>query len=132
MRPELAREVHEWRRKAEIDLAAAEALLRGAQIVPSVAAFLCQQAAEKMLKAYLTDRQTPFGPIHDLRRLCDLCAASDPEFDRLLEAARELTPYAVAVRYPGAGPDPDLAEAEAAFRRAREVVAFVALRLRDQ
>jgi HEPN domain-containing protein len=50
MPPDVAREVGEWRRKAEIDLAAAKALLRGERTFPSVAVFLCQQAAEKMLK----------------------------------------------------------------------------------
>jgi len=129
MSPEVAREVSEWRRKAEIDLAAAASLLQGERSFPSVAVFLCQQAAEKMLKAYLTWRATRFGPVHDLRRLGELCAAHDPDFAELREAGEVLTPYAVAVRYPGRAPDPAPDEAEAALRLAKRVVEFVAERL---
>lgn len=129
MPPEVAREIREWRRKAEIDRGAAEALLHGEGTFPSVAVFLCQQAAEKMLKAYLTWRATPFGPIHDLRRLAELCATHDSTFDELREAAEVLTPYAVAVRYPGRVPDPDPGEAAAALRMAALVVTFVTDRL---
>ena len=129
MPPDVAQEVGEWRRKAEIDLAAAQALLRGEPTFPSVAAFLCQQAAEKMLKAYLTWRAAPFGPIHDLRRLCELCAVHDAAFESLREAAENLTPYAVAVRYPGRVSDPSPAEADEAERLAALVVGLVAARL---
>ena len=129
MPPELALEIREWRRKAEIDLSAATALLRGEQTFPSVAVFLCQQAAEKMLKAYLTWLAKPFAPVHDLRRLCELCAAHDSAFDELREAAEILTPYAVAVRYPGQVSDPTAGEAEAARGLAVKVVAFVSARL---
>ena len=114
MPPELAAEVAEWRRKAEIDFGAAQSLLRGEQTFPSVAVFLCQQAAEKMLKAYLTSQGTPFAPVHDLRRLRELCAVHDAGFDALREAAEILTPYAVAVRYPGQVADPTAEEAKAA------------------
>jgi len=129
MRPELAAEVDEWVRKAETDLGAAEALLRGPRRFPAVAAFLCQQAAEKMLKAFLTRKETRFALIHDLRRLCELCAESEPAFATLREAAASLTPYAVAVRYPGRGPDPDDAEAEEALRLAQEVTRLTRERL---
>lgn len=129
MPPELAREIREWRRKAEIDLGAAEVLLRGERTFPSVAVFLCQQAMEKMLKAYLTWRATPFGPIHDLRRLRELCATHEPAFDELREAAEVLTPYAVAVRYPGCVADPGPEEASEALRMATMVIVFVRGRL---
>ena len=125
MPPELLREVREWRRKAAIDLGAAQALLCGERTFPSVAVFLCQQAAEKMLKAYLTWRATSFGPVHDLRRLRELCAAHDSAFGALRTAAEVLTPYAVAVRYPGRVPDPAAGEAEEALRLAEQVVAVV-------
>jgi HEPN domain-containing protein len=129
MPPELAVEISEWCRKAEIDLGAARTLLGPERSYPSVAVFLCQQAAEKMRKAYLTWRATPFAPVHDLRRLCELCAAHDATFAELREAAEVLTPYAVAVRYPGQGPEPTLEEAQSAERLAASVVHFVRTRL---
>jgi hypothetical protein len=80
-------------------------------------------------EGYLTWRATPFGPIHDLRRLCELCAAHDLAFSALGEAAANLTPYAVAVRYPGRAPDPSPDEGEEAERLAGQVLGFVAARL---
>lgn len=73
---------------------------------------LCQQAAEKALKAFLIEKDTPFAKTHDLDQLVALCATLDPSFSRLSEAAAVLTPYAIAFRYPTGQPDPTKTEAE--------------------
>ncbi len=62
-------------------------------------AFICQQAAEKFLKAWLVARETQFPFVHDLGKLVSLCAASDLEFERLRAEALMLTPFAVGMRY---------------------------------
>ena len=61
--------------------------------------------------------------------LLDLCAALDPGFEDLREASEVLTPYSVAARYPGRGPDPSAEEAEAAHGLATQVAGFVDARL---
>jgi len=125
MRPELAREVDRWLEKAKTDLDASRVLMTGTKRFPTVAAFLSQQAAEKSMKAFLTSVEKPFGPIHDLRRLCDLCAKQDGGFERFRRACEVLTPYAVSVRYPGAGPDVQDDEAQEAIGFADALLGFV-------
>src|SRR5690606_3287868 len=94
---ELARE---WLTKADVDLSAANALL-SARDLQEAAAFHAQQAAEKALKALLIWRQTEFPKTHDISRLLELCAATEPEVAASLAHAADLTPYGVEYRYPG-------------------------------
>ena len=61
----------------------------------------CQQAAEKALKAYLTDQNAIVRKTHDLEVLIGLCAEYDPSFENLADAADILNPYATEFRYPG-------------------------------
>ncbi len=117
MRPERA-EVREWLRKAERDRPGAEAALAHAPPVTDVAAFHCQQAVEKYLKAYLVYRGEPFERVHDLSVLLDQCGQLHPAWEELRDQVEPLTAYAVRFRYPGSA-DP-LVE---------EVAAFVAQRL---
>src|SRR5262245_34967218 len=65
----------------------------------SGAAYHCQQAAEKLVKAVLTEAATAFPRIHDIAALVALLPAGH----RLKQRARELqelTPFGVAYRYP--------------------------------
>ena len=59
MPPEAA-EVRQWLRKAVNDQRAARAALDQDPPITDVAAFHCQQAAEKLLKAYLVWRGQAF------------------------------------------------------------------------
>lgn len=87
-----------WLRKADSDLAVLE-LAFNAETALDTACFHAQQAAEKLLKAFLLDRQVAFPFTHDLARLLLLCEAQDPSFAVLLSFAEVLTPYAVELRY---------------------------------
>jgi HEPN domain-containing protein len=63
--------------------------------------FDAQQAAEKAVKAVLIHRGVEVPGAHDLARLLSLAEEAGEEVpDEVLDAA-ELTPYAVAGRYPG-------------------------------
>lgn len=66
-----------------------------------VAAFHCQQAVEKLLKAYLVSQRVAFEKIHDLRLLLNQCTRVDQAFETLRDRIEPLTLYAVAFRYPG-------------------------------
>lgn len=72
MPPELA-EVREWIRKADRDRRMAELGLAESPAITDAAAFHCQQAVEKLLKAYLIFRQEPFEKVHDLEVLVEQC-----------------------------------------------------------
>ncbi len=74
-------------RGAEIDLAASPPLLGDA-------AFHCQQAVEKALKAFLTWHDRPFRKTHDLVELGAECVAIDATLEPHLRAAAPLTEYA--------------------------------------
>jgi HEPN domain-containing protein len=97
--------IGQWLAKAEMDLLAAELLLKEAEPLNEVAAFHCQQAAEKSLEALLTSRQLEFSKTHDLGELLDLISRVLPELARELDGIEILTPFGVAVRYPGSFPE---------------------------
>jgi len=61
--------------------------------------FMCQQAAEKMLKALIVHRTKTFPPkVHDLERLAGVCRLELPT--EHAELLRALTAYYIETRYP--------------------------------
>lgn len=127
MPPELA-EVQVWLRKAAEDRQMAEVGLAQSPPLTSSAAFHCQQAVEKCLKAFLVFREVRFERIHDLESLIDQCAGIDPDWDALRDSVEPLTGYAVRFRYPGP-PDPTVKDVQTALEVAGNVYRFVLDRL---
>lgn len=116
-----------WAQKAESDLRIVELCLANGTALDA-ACFHSQQAAEKMLKAYLIAKGVEFPFIHDLAKLIRLCADGDPEFASIRELGTKLTPYAVELRYDNEfWPTPEVA-AEAG-EAAGEIRAFVLSRM---
>jgi HEPN domain-containing protein len=58
------------------------------------AAFLCQQAAEKVLKAFLAWHDVPFRRTHDLTELGETCVKIDGSLQEPARSAGPLTEYA--------------------------------------
>lgn len=127
MLPEQA-EVKRWLVKARHDWSAVEKILTPDCEELDVAAFHCQQAVEKILKAFLVCQCIDFEKVHDLGRLLDHCASFDSEFERLRDAIEPLTIYAVAFRYPGPA-EPSLENVKAAMLVIEQVWQFVCERL---
>lgn len=121
----LSEEVKAWLYKASSDLLAARVLVEHSPLVLGPAAFHCQQAAEKALKAFLVWRSVPFEKVHSLVYLMDLCEAEEPAFASLREETESLSPYAVEIRYPGDVPEISLEEARQALAAAEAVWNFV-------
>jgi len=121
--------VDAWLRKSENDLAIARNVRfpRNGDIVTDGICFHCQQAVEKLLKAFLVARGVHFGKTHNLEMLQELCSQVDPEFRQL--SFGTLTGYAVDVRYPEEIGEPSIAEADEALRIARDTSVFVRQRL---
>lgn len=90
--------------KAHEDLEAAR-VLDGTSL-RAAAAFHCQQAVEKSLKALLIHRGETFGKVHSLQYLFELCLGRGVDFGALRDAAEPLTQFAVDQRYPGAHQPP--------------------------
>lgn len=98
-----------WIARAEQDRSAAKRLFTPGCIECSVIASLCQQAAEKMLKAFLVHRGVEPERTHDLRLLLALCGGLDPRFLAMADVVEPLNQYAIAARYPGP-PEPSASE----------------------
>ena len=120
MRP-VSEEVKAWLYKAGSDLLAAQILIGHSEFALGPAAFHCQQAAEKTLKAFLISRAVPFDRVHSLVYLLDLCEVEEPTLATLREETERLSPYAVEIRYPGDIIEISAEAARQAFAAARAV-----------
>ncbi len=129
MQPEQA-ETRRWLLKARHDWSVAEKIIIAGGDETDVVAFHCQQAVEKMLKAFLVSRRIDFEKVHDLGRLLDHCVAGDSRFESLRDGVEPLTLFAVAFRYPGPA-DPSDEEVKSALRVVQQVWTFMKPRLAE-
>jgi HEPN domain-containing protein len=127
---ERRREASRWADIAAEDSRVAQACLRLEQPALGMAAYHCQQAAEKLLKGLLIIAGVDFAPTHDLNRLTSAAEAHFPDALALFEAIRPLTPWGVAYRYPGPDPVPEPLPSVAEVERVLSVIAGLAARLR--
>jgi HEPN domain-containing protein len=119
-------ETRAWVHRAGKDLRAAE--LCEAEL-PAEALYHCQQAAEKLLKAFLTWNQTAFRKTHEIRELPMACVQIDATLEPALEPAAALSQYAWRFRYPGEPYEPDADEAARGRALAEQVRAEILRRL---
>lgn len=87
-----------WLEKAENDLDWAKDTLAGKRF--GGVCFLCQQAAEKALKAYLFFLKQKLIRTHNLPLLNEKCKKFDQDFSQLDNAVDTLNNYYVDTRYP--------------------------------
>jgi len=95
--------VQAWFEKANEDLFAAKWLHDSKNpkaFLPT--AFHCQQVVEKALKGFLTFHGKKFEKTHDIQEILGFVIGIDPTLEAFLKPTVELTPYAVAFRYPDA------------------------------
>ncbi|MCP9449550.1 MAG: HEPN domain-containing protein [Nitrospira sp.] len=105
-----------WLRKADHDLLNIENNLAAKDIPWDTVCFHAQQAAEKLLKAFLVCHGRDLSKTHDLVALLAKCVECDARLADLESDCRKLTTHGVAARYPD-----DLFEPEEAD--GRDVVA---------
>ena len=127
--PERESEGVRWLRQAQQDLSDAEYNQQGERF--NLACFLCQQAAEKSVKAYLYHRGAEDVWGHSLIDLCEDAKIFDMFFDTIKSEARQLDKYFELTRYPGFLPAGisseafDHHDAERALELSQLVVSFV-------
>ncbi|MDZ3835917.1 MAG: HEPN domain-containing protein [Rhodospirillales bacterium] len=102
-------EARRWFARADDDLAAARLLLDAQPAIVRLAAFHCQQAAEKLLKGLLIAARMTAPKSHDLAALAPGVTAAFPAVTEIVGALRRLGSWYVAARYP------DVEEIEAAL-----------------
>ena len=91
-----------WLQFAEEDFLSAKALW-GKKIYNQVC-FHSQQAAEKMLKAFLKSQGIVPPKIHNLLELLQMCKEKDSEFATLQKGCEYLSRFYLPARYPDALP----------------------------
>jgi HEPN domain-containing protein len=92
----------EWVSKAEGDYDVVAVLRRSRKRTRfDTICFHCQQCAEKYIKARLHESGIYFDKTHDLVRLVKLTERIEPLWIGMSPALKNLTEYAVEVRYPG-------------------------------
>ena len=119
-----------WLEQAEDDLKKARYNLEGGYC--DLVCFLCQQVAEKALKAYFYDKGMEAAWTHSVERLLREAEKQDSTFSGLIAAGTsQLDGYYVPTRYPNALPGsiPALVygrgTAEKAIELAEQAVQFV-------
>jgi HEPN domain-containing protein len=124
--------VNKWLMIAESDLITARKLV-SERILNSIACYHCQQAVEKLLKAFLVSKNKEFGRTHNISKLIDLCADIDKEFLKLIEkGVHKLSVYATELRYPDGFYLPSDEETKDAISKAEYVKDFVMRKLESE
>ena len=120
-----------WEQKAEEDHAAAAILIQHGG-PPATICFLCQQIAEKYLKAFSVYNGRPVKHIHQLDMLLEDCIALEEGFGALVDAVTVLKQYYIESRYPDDLPEriPE-SEAAAAWASASRVRNLVRTRVQN-
>ena len=86
-------------RKAAQDEALLDTVLESDSVSDEVIGFHCQQAAEKILKALLSDLGAAFHKTHELGALMDSLARSGAPLPGEFENLDALTPFGAVYRY---------------------------------
>jgi len=127
MTPEQIDYVKSWIEKAEHDLLSAQRLLEIEPMILDSACFHCQQAVEKLLKAFLIYNGLDIEKTHNIIFLLKQCA----NFDRVFVTIDPLNinAYAVNGRYPDDNLMPEKEEAESYYQLALHIKSLVLERI---
>ncbi len=90
--------IGKWIEKAEQDIIAAQTLFDIRPFILDVVCFHCQQAVEKLLKAFLFSKGQEIEKTHDIVFLQEQCSNIDMDFSDI--DFKNLNTYAVDARYP--------------------------------
>ncbi|MFC1782165.1 HEPN domain-containing protein [Planctomycetota bacterium] len=115
----------QWLTKAKNDLLNADNNLAARDIPCDTVCFHCQQAAEKMLKAFLVAHAQPYPLTHDLLLLLEHVLPLDQQAEKLRPTLALLNPYAVAVRYPDTAFMPAVEDAREAKAAADDILVWL-------
>jgi HEPN domain-containing protein len=120
------RKVLDWLRIAASDRRAARVCIVQDPPLRDIAAYHCQQAAEKLLKALLVYARQDFGKTHDLETLANAVARVFPDVGPLVAPMDAWSAWGVAYRYPSEQdqePEPSVDDLLEALERLRRLEA---------
>ena len=93
-------EAKRWLSQAQYDIEVAKRMLE--QEIYSYSCFLCEQAAQKALKAYLYFEGKRYVWEHSVQELAGISREYDEKFEGIIEAGKLLDRYYIPTRYPDA------------------------------
>ena len=123
---EIARQ---WLAKARNDLLNADNNLKSEEIPFDTVCFHCQQAAEKLLKAYLIGNGQSHPITHDLFYILEKVRPLSSDAEKLRDALAILMPYSVEIRYPDDWYIPSEEDAKEARAAAEKVLRWLKIAL---
>ncbi len=118
-------EAQRWLAIAKQDITASTHCLSASPPLTDIAAYHCQQAAEKIAKGVLVGSGIKFSKTHDLATLSALLAASAPSLASGISGLEHITIWGFAYRYPfedEAGPPPSTGEIGECLDRLRKLM----------
>ena len=136
MKPDPKKEALRWLTQAEEELKDAELLAKAKRFYLSL--YLCQQSAEKALKAYLYLKEEELIFSHSVSVLQRMASIIDGEF-HAIDKAKRLDDYYIPTRYPNGLPGgipaqyyDDEEEAKRALELCRKVVQLVKRKIAEE
>jgi HEPN domain-containing protein len=108
MTEELKQYILSWFEKADNDIISAHLIIEHRPSILNVPCFLCQQAVEKYLKAFLIYKGKELVKTHNLNFLLNECALFDETFKEI--NFNELNNFGIIGRYPADIDGPELPE----------------------
>ncbi len=115
--------IKQWQQKASEDLLVVERLTESEIIAASAVCFHCQQAVEKLLKAFLIANDVDVRKTHNIEFLLSECSDIDKDFTDI--DPKELSDFGVDARYPGDMYIPDEKETLEYKKLAQEIKELV-------
>ncbi len=115
---------------AERDISALRGMGDTTVFADEIFGFHSQQAAEKLLKAWLASQGETYPLSHDLAQLLDMLSDSGANVARF-DGLVDYTPYAVRLRYAGAEPGAGTLDRPQAIEQVEALLATVRNRLTE-
>lgn len=116
--------INDWLKKSEHDLGTAKVTFKNMPEYSDTICYHCQQAVEKVLKAYLINLGKQIIKTHDLIFLLDKISESENIDNKIYRICEILNDYSVEIRYPGDFVEPEKHEVAEAINIAEKVINY--------
>ncbi|MEW6686297.1 MAG: HEPN domain-containing protein [Candidatus Edwardsbacteria bacterium] len=116
-------EAERWFKQASYDFESAKRNFE--QKIYSYTCFMCEQAAQKVLKAYLILKGERYIWEHSIQKLVERCSKYDEVFRNLRESGAILDKYYLTSRYPDAIAPPAIPYESYTKKEAKEAIDLV-------
>jgi len=123
-------DVNKWIRRAQMDFEVASREAERFRPPVEAVCYLCQQTAEKILKAYTIAKTNARIRTHELEALLNECVPYSADFDNLRDYCSDLSPYMAVARYP-ADIEPTEYHMKKALKDAGEILEFTKSKLAE-